>query len=170
MFVHAKHSATAGAKTIAMKVNDTDILVIAIAMFPLLQQDGVDELWLDFGKAATRKVIPVHDVVAVLGKEICSGLLFFHAFSGCDTVSAFRNKGKKSLYNTWRNIDTEVGSVFTKLSNCPDHVEDIDIEAIEKFVVSTYNKHSQTSKVNEARLDLFAHKNRPYHTIPPTEE
>ena len=84
-------------------------------------------------------------------------------------MSAFRNKGKKSLYNAWRDVP-EVSNVFSRLSNCPEHVEDSDIETIEKFVVSAYNKKSQTNKVNEARLDLFAHKNRPYDAIPPTEE
>ena len=32
-----------------------------------------------------------------------------------------------------------------------------------------YDRSSSTNKVNEARLDLFAHKQRPYNGIPPSK-
>ena len=54
-------------------------------------------------------------------------MLFIHAFTGCDTVSAFRNKGKKIAWQTW-NICPEAMPVFSKL-------EDSDLAILEKFVI-----------------------------------
>ena len=43
--------------------------------------------------------------------ERSSGILFFHAFTGCDTVSAFRGKGKRSAWQTW-DVCSEASDVF----------------------------------------------------------
>lgn len=168
MFLHAKHPAMSGAKRITLKANDTDILVLAISHFSTLQQYGLEELFLDFGKTTElRKIIPIHDVAASLGLELCKGLLFFHAFTGCDAVSGFRFKGKKSFWTTWKS-NPDISALFSTLSDCPQDVTNADMESLEKFVVATYNKQSRTHRVNECRLDLFAHKNSPYDAIPPT--
>ena len=54
------------------------------------------------GKAL--RYIPIHDVAEWLGEQSCKTLLFMHAFSGCDTTSAFLGIGKKKFFNTWRGI------------------------------------------------------------------
>ena len=102
-----------------------------------------------------------------LGQEKCSPMLFYHAFTGCDVVSAFRGRGKKTAWQTWA-LCPEVGPVFSKLSQYPPTMEDADLNILEKFVVTMYDKHSNTTKVDEARLPLFARKQRPYESIPPT--
>ena len=71
MFVHARHAIISGAKRITMRVTDTDILVIAISLFKLLQDDGIVELWLNFGKKSSQKFIPNHTLVTSLTPE-CS--------------------------------------------------------------------------------------------------
>jgi len=40
-------------------------------------------------------LIFIHDISPSIGPEKSKGL-FFHAFTGCDVVSAFRGKGKRS--------------------------------------------------------------------------
>jgi len=37
-------------------------------------------------------------VVRHIGEEKSQALTFFHAFTGCDTVSFFSNRGKKSAW------------------------------------------------------------------------
>jgi uncharacterized ParB-like nuclease family protein len=44
--------------------------------------------------------IPIHDIVRSLGPR-SKALPFFHAFTGCDTVSAFVGKGKKTAWQAW---------------------------------------------------------------------
>ena len=138
---------------------------VAVALYSTLQLDGLEELWLDFGTSTNQQMIPVHDVVANLGQDICDGLLFFHAFTGCDTVSATRKKGKKTWYNTWRAFP-EISAVFSRLSNSPTNVSTSDIDLLQRFVILEYDKNiyiydknSQCTNVDETRLVLFAHKN-----------
>ena len=50
----------------------------------------------------------------------------------------------------------------------PPVVENADYNVFEKFVITMYDKNSTMDKVDEARLDLFARKQRSYDAIPPT--
>ena len=77
-------------------------------------------------------------------------------------------KAKKSVWKT-RNVCDEVSSTFAKLSQCLSAVEDIDLQGLKKFVVLMYDRSSDVTTVNEARVDLFARKQRPYDSIPPTQ-
>ena len=36
-----------------------------------------------------------------LGVSVCKGLAFFHAFTGCDTVSSFYKVGKAKFWAVW---------------------------------------------------------------------
>ena len=49
VFLHAKHAAKKGFKTVMNSANDTDVLVIAVATLSQLQELGLQELWLVFG-------------------------------------------------------------------------------------------------------------------------
>ena len=81
----------------------------------------------------------MHELTSTLAPERSSGILFFfHAFTGCDTVSAFRGKGKKSAWQTW-DVCPESSDVFTKPSCYPTDVEKDDTVMLEKFVVTMYN-------------------------------
>ena len=99
LFVHCKHAAITGFTTITIKANDIDVVVIAISCFLSLAKLGVEELWIHFGQGQHKRWLPIHSIAAHLGIEKTKGLLFFHAFSGYDTVSAFRGKGKNRMAN-----------------------------------------------------------------------
>ena len=83
------HAAMDGYKDIMIKANDTDIVVIAVSARQHLQDIGLQKMWVAFGQGANLRWIPIHDIMSAIGPEKSAGLLFFHAFSGCDTVSAF---------------------------------------------------------------------------------
>ncbi len=168
IFVHARDATMDGNKSLIIKANDTDILVIAISVLPSLQELGLINLWLAFGQGANLRWIPVHEVVSAIGPEKASGLPYFHAFTGCDVVSAFYGKGKKSAWQTW-NIFNEVSETFIKLSQQPTSVSDLDLQQLERFVVLMYDRSSAATGVDEARLELFARKQRSYNSIPPTQ-
>ena len=74
-------------------------------------------------------------------------MLFFHAFTGCDVVSAFRNKGKKTTWQTW-NIFPEATSVFSKLSKYPTTIKDSDMKILERFVVHMYDRSSTLDSID----------------------
>lgn len=56
-----------------------------------------------------------------------------------------------------------------KLSNTPTEIEASDLQVLERFVVLMYDRSSRTSSVDEARLDLFAKKQKPFDLLPPTQ-
>ena len=169
LFVHARSVTLEGAKSVIVKANDTDVVVIAVSVMPSLRDLGLNFLWVTFGKGLKLRWIPVHQLVNAIGPLRSSGLPFFHALTGCDVVSAFRGKGKKSAWRTWDVCDEEVSRTFTHLSQVPSSVNDHDMRVIEKFVVAMYDRSSTATTVNDARLDLFARKQRSYQAIPPTQ-
>ena len=93
---------------------------------------------------------------------------FFHAFTCCDIVSAFRNKGKKTAWHTW-DIFPEASPVFSNLSHYSLTMEQSDMNILERFVILMYDQFSTAANVDEARLDSFARKQRPCEAIPPTK-
>ena len=103
-----------------------------------------------------------------MGQEKIEGILFFHAFSGCDVVSAFNDKGKKTAWQTW-NVFNNASATFAKLSQCPPEIDESDLQVLERFVVLMYDQSSAATTVDETRLDLFARKQRSYELILPTQ-
>ena len=94
---------------------------------------------------------------------------FFQAFSGCDNVSGFRGKGKKSFLQTW-NAFPGITETFVKLSRFPVTVEEDDIQKLEEFVILLYDKSSLSSKdIDAARKGFFMHKNIQFDHLPPTK-
>ena len=111
--------------------------------------------------------IPIHDLCLPLALEKTRGILFFHAFTGCDVVSAFRGRGKKSAWQTW-DVSDEASDVFSKFSQYPPAVDDDDLKTLKKFVVMMYDRSSTADGVDDARMDMYARKQIPYEAIPPT--
>ena len=110
----------------------------------------------------------MHGLHHTIGPEKGKGIHFFHAFTGCDVVSGICGKGKKSACQTW-NVYPKASHVFTKISQYPPTVGDDDLETLETFVVTMYDRCSTAAGVDEARLDIFTRKQRPYKAIPPTQ-
>ena len=81
--------------TSVIKTVDSDVIVICIGNFFDM---NIDELWVDFG---TEGVLyyPIHDIAHELEPTTSKGILFFHAFTGCDTVSSFFYIGKTPAWN-----------------------------------------------------------------------
>ena len=49
IFLHVRNAvATGGHKQVIIKANDTDVLVIAVSMLPMLCALGMEKLWLSF--------------------------------------------------------------------------------------------------------------------------
>ena len=166
VFVHAKHAKEAGSKVIMVKASDTDVVVIAVSVLQALQELGLQQLWVAFGQGQYLRWVPVYDLWCTLAEK-SKGMLFFHAFTGCDVVSASSGKGKTSAWQTW-DVCNEASGVFSKLSKYPPVVDDEDLKTLEKFVVMMYDRSSTDEGVDDARLDMFARRQRPYEAIPPT--
>ena len=82
-----------GCKKVPVRTVDTDVLVIAVALYDKIK---ADELWVSFGKASSLRYVPVHKLCSTMDPRKCTTLSIFHALTGCDTVSAFSGRGKKT--------------------------------------------------------------------------
>lgn len=78
---------------------DTDVVVLAIAA---AQRHNITELWVAFGVGKNFRFFAAHEIANALGPDGCVALPMFHAFTGCDTVSFFGGRGKKTVWDTWK--------------------------------------------------------------------
>ena len=68
---------------------------------------------MSLGMGKTKSWYPIHELAELLEPSRSKGLFFFHALSGCDTVSAFRNKGKKTFFFR-HDVFPDVSDTFEK--------------------------------------------------------
>ena len=66
-------------------------------------------------------------------------------------------------------MSAEASDIFARLSQYSQvaNLNDTEVYILDKCVVMVY-KCSTATGVNNARLDMFARKQRPYQAIPPT--
>lgn len=95
-------------------------------------------------------------------------LPFFHSVTGCDTVSAFHGRGKKTAWETW-NVYDEATEAFLALSQAPQLIEEDTFKILERFVVILYDRTSDEISVDSCRKHLFTSKGRSIEGIPPTQ-
>ena len=113
-------------------------------------------------------IIAAHEIANFL-KEKAKALVMFHALTGCDTVSSFRGRRKKTAWTAWMSYP-EITETFLALLSLP--MEDIDqnlLHNIERFIIIVYSKTCTLINVNEARRELFTKGLRTIDNIPPTQ-
>lgn len=88
--LYLKYAAKQGYKSAVVRSPDTDILMILLyhaQSIPLT-------IYLDIGAGKHRQIINVSELADVKGQEYCTMLLGIYVFTGEDTTSAFKGKGK----------------------------------------------------------------------------
>lgn len=165
IFVHLADAVDKGYRYTMIRANDTDIVVLAVSVF---QKLNITELWIHFGTGKDSRYIAIHQIALSLGPQKSFALPMFHALTGCDFVSAFANKGKKTAWDTWL-VCPAITGVLQELGSMPERVTDEQMTEIERFIVVMYSRGSQLNKVNEARLDGFTGRPpKQIENIPPT--
>lgn len=164
IFVHLSHAVKHGHTSIIIRTVDSDVVVLAVSVAAKLPV----QIWLAFGTGKKFRYFPAHECAQLLGKSRSMALPFFHAFTGCDTVSSFSSVGKKTAWTTWEMYD-EVTQAFNDLSCLQLPPSDENIALLERFVVLLYDRTSNQVTVNSARLYLFTKKLRQIENIPPTK-
>ena len=86
--LHVKHAKPEA----IIRAVDNDVVVIAIYRVPYL---GTNCLWIEFGIGDKTRYIAIHEMVSSLPQTLYASILFFRAFTGCDTVFSFLAFGEK---------------------------------------------------------------------------
>ena len=116
------------------------MVVLAIGHFPPLR---LDELWVSFGVGTHFRQIAIHEIVTSVNEK---ALMLFHAVSGCDTVSSFLGRGKKSAWLAWSSCPSEIYALL-ELSLQPVDVSYETLDKIERFIVIMYSRTCSASGV-----------------------
>ena len=89
-------------------------------------------------------------------------ILFFHAMTGCDTVSYFAGHSKNTSWKTF----TEHHMLLRNLEN--GDLDDSTVRTVEKFICRMYSV-TDAESCNEARATLFSRCRSP-EALPPTSD
>ena len=94
----------------------------------------------------------------------------WYSLTGCDSVSSFNGKGKKSAWETWKSYP-DATEAFKDLSSPEDgNLSEISVSIIERFVCLLYDRTTIITNVDECRRMLFTKKGRTVDSIPPTKD
>ena len=148
-----------------MMLHLADSVVLAVAAPSELE---MQELWVAFETGQHFRYIAAHQIAASLGTEESQALPLFHAYTGCDTVSSFSTRGKKTAWDTWKAFGELTAAVLT-LSRGPADITDDVVSVFERFTILLYDRTSNIVNIDEARQALFAKKGRAMDAIPPTK-
>ena len=144
MFLHAHHASHSGHQCIVIKSFDTDLC----GRF----------LWLPTSKhpckacpseLSTSRLIDVQGVCDHLGTDLCKALLDLHAFTGCDSVSAFVGKVKRKARGLVQNDISIYEQVFRLFEMQYRLRKTTDMAKQEEFVFCLYEKPGPS--VNDIR-------------------
>ena len=116
---------------------------LAISVFQILNDIGLEKLWVAFGQEANLRWIPIHDIRHSIGPVKSNGIPFLHAFTCCYVVSAFHGKGKRAASKTW-DVYPKASDVFAKLSMYPPVSGDEVKKILEKIVIIRYDRSSSS--------------------------
>ena len=162
LLLHGIHAAEQGSQTVIICSPDTDVLVITLPI-AIAHQPAV--FGFDTGTGNYRRLVNVTNMAKSLGAPICQAMPFLHAFTGCDTISAFHNKGKKKAVDVLKK-DAELQDVFGSIHltlPVPSEAQ----QKVENFVCRLYSAKANT--VNGARYELYKN-GRTSSALPPNDD
>ena len=94
VLLHALYAARSRFASVVIVSEGTDVLVLLLAFRSFIPSS----IFIKCGSQTRVKYIEVSRVFESVGENVCRSLPGFHAFSGCDTVSAFPGRGKVAGY------------------------------------------------------------------------
>ena len=143
IMVHCKDAVTKGHNSVTIRTVDSDVICIAVSNHEGI---GADELWIAFGTGKKFRYLPIHEIVHTIGPTKSRSLAFFHAFTGCDTVSSFGGHGKKMAFDVWHAFP-DVTLAFLCLGTNPSEISEQQLDILERYLVLLYDRTSYLDKV-----------------------
>jgi len=122
----------------------------------------MQDLFFDTGHENKRRLIKVPDIKHELGCEIAKALPGLHAFTGCDSTSAFMRKGKKGPLKVLMR-HTQYVKVFQQLGEEASNLCDTDLSSLERFVCAMYGKPTY-SDIDKVRCAMYQSRYEPKST------
>ena len=171
--LYSAYAEEKGYTHVRVKSPDSDIFFILLHF--ALQLNNVVILF-DTGTGNNKRLLNISEIAAGYTQQYCTALLSLHAFTGCDTTSAFKGLGKvrpiKALQKQPRFVQA-----LAQLGDSWD-IPDTLFDDLEAFTCAMYGKPRHSS-VNDLRHEMIqvkcgikddkldANQNVDMATIPP---
>ena len=122
------------------------------------------------GTSTRVRYMDIRKLRAVLGDKLSQALIAFHAFTGCDTVSAFVGRGKTGPLKQLKNDEVAIDA-FVQLGTSWNVGQSLTSK-LQEFTCCMYAASSKTCKVNILRHEMFLSKRGEVDssTLPPCED
>ena len=135
--LYCKRGKENGFKYARLRSPDSDIFFILIYYAQYLQ--GITILF-ETGKGNKKRIINVTKIAEKYSQVNCAALLGIHAFTGCDSTSAFIGKGKVKVIGLLKKKEN-YQRVFSRLGDKWDISNDL-LSALSEFTCALYGKRS----------------------------
>ena len=158
LILHSSHAAQTHNNVVILSP-DTDVAMLALSHASQLNT----RLLFATGSGNKHRVLDLSFLANHMGSALCKALLGFHSFTGCDTVSSFAGKGKKTCYKALSS-SPEFIEAFAAVG-VDFSISDQLVGLMEKYVCTLYN--SKDDNVNQARYNLFCNTTPLEKSLPP---
>ncbi len=90
--LHCGWEVNRGSSLLLVISNDTDTIMSLLRFMPQLRENGLQELWVEFGHVEHRRHLPLHVLAHKLGVGLCRVIVKAHVLTGDDTLSKIGTK------------------------------------------------------------------------------
>ena len=166
LLFHASHAASEGYQVVVICSEDTDVFIMSLAF-----QDRIGaQLFQKCGTRTRKRIVDIQKIADAIGADVCRGLIGMHAYTGCDTVSAFAGKGKAKALKLLVN-DKAHQEMFIELGQEWNLSQEL-LEKLEAFTCLLYAPKTSSNQVNNLRYHLFCVKKgeSESHQLPPCKD
>ena len=165
ILLHAAHAPEEGYRAVVVTADDTDVMVLCLAFSP----DISCPLFQKCGTKNRVRYIDINKLRHGLGDGVCNALIGMHAYTGCDTVSAFAGHGKLGALKLMRSEHCQ--EMFRELGQSWEPSVDI-LKKLQAFICKLYTSSTTTVDINTARHQLFCARRGELEStqLPPCED
>ena len=158
---HAIDCANNGSKRLVILSNYTDVTIVTLYYWSILQSIGHQECWVKFGVSNTTRYIPLHTLAERIG-SLTKFLPSIHALTGNDITSKFGTK-----FSALKISPEKYLTYFGKKT------DGLDINMVladaEQFLVQVLKPGSKCKSLDELRHYMYHYnKSTTIDKLPPT--
>jgi len=132
---------------------DTDLLIL---LFHYSSTDNENTYFRSNKQSKERRVYNINLLKGTLGNDVCTKLLFVHAYTGCDSTSRFFEIGKKAVFQKLLKSDPVMmafASTFILGNNSSEDISDLGKD----LMVNLFGGKSDTT-LSSLRHVIFTKK------------
>ena len=142
--------------------NDADTFTLLLHYLPSLMQNGLKELWQQYGTGEKKRMIPLHDILQGLGEAFTKVILKAHVLTGDDSMSKIGTK-HASLCN---------GEPMEQLSRfaSEDILSEGTMKLAEEYLVRVWSgvRKTNAKTFDQLRYEYYSCYSQGIDGLPPT--